>query len=173
MGAIETPSAGFGSAGPAGATPARAPLRRVSAALFRVLLGAGALACSDAAGPADEQPLASGFRILAEGAEVASASGPTAVGRLQVAAGGESPLLEVVFLDAGGEAVTPGPGLGLDARVHVTEVATLQVVSSTGFTARLRGGAPGATTARFTLLERGAAVYVSPPVNVQVDAGGP
>lgn len=141
--------------------------------LLALLVAWGPAACDSPSGPDEEEPTASGFRLMAEGVEVASASGATATGLLRVGAGEEGPPLEVVFLDARGHAVTPGTALSLEAGTHLPGVATLEVVSATGFTARLRGVVAGSTTARFTLLEGGAVAYISPPVDVRVDAGGP
>lgn len=128
----------------------------------------GLAACEGGIGPGEDEPLASGLRISSQESVLVTASGPTASGTLRVAAGAESPVLEVTFLDPGGQPLTPGPGLSLQAHAHLSSLATLQVVSPSAFTVQLSGAAQGTTTARFTLLRNGRAEYISPPVEVAV-----
>lgn len=130
-------------------------------------------ACSDSTGPDDEHREPAGLQATIGGTIAVSVNAARQVtGTFTVAAQQGTPLISVVFLDDGGDPITPDDEEYLQVQIDGTATASVTQTPGGAFAFTLNGLAAGTTTLRLSLMHGtfpgGHADYVSPNISVVV-----
>jgi hypothetical protein len=118
-----------------------------------------------------EEPPTTGLVISDAGQPVVVVQGQSVSGTLEVLPESQSPLLQVVFMDAGGFTIST-QGRYMDVSVTDESIATVNQTSGGAFSFRMSGVTGGVTAVRFSLVEgemgSGTTLYTSVPITIDV-----